>query len=293
VAGLARVLAGERAAVQPPLIPLQPHGSLPPLYLAPPGGGHVVCYHTLAGLMGPDQPVYGLQARGIDDGHAPLENSRDIAAFFIDAIRRVQPEGPYLLGGWSFGGMVAWEMGRQLLAAGADVGLVALLDTGVPRPKQDVAELLDHARVLQRIVADLVGWGLAGALRTDRLGKLPPRQQAIEAVRKIDSPRQLPMSRVDEILTLTRVRQANLGALVRYDPPPYDGHVTYVRTAASDRSIPPDGAVEFWTGRALGGATLHRVGGSHGTILQQPFVADLAAHLTASIRAALDRIVVS
>ncbi|MGN6780615.1 MAG: hypothetical protein ACTHJH_03860, partial [Marmoricola sp.] len=115
----------------------------------------------------------------------------------------------------------------------------------------------------------------------------------VEAVKQVNSPRQLPLSRVDEILTLTRVRRANLGALVAYDPPPYEGHLTYVRTAASDRAVPQDGAVEFWTRRALGGATVHRVGGSHGTILQQPFVADLAEKLTASIRAALDGIVVS
>jgi len=293
VAGLARVLAGERAAVQPPLIPLQPHGTRPPLFLAPPGGGHVVCYHALAGLMGAGQPVYGLQARGIDDGHAPLETAEEIAAFFAAAIRQVQPEGPYLLGGWSFGGLVAWEMGRQLRAAGADVGLVALLDTGVPRPRQDTAELLDHARVLQRIVADLVGWGLAGQVRVDRIGRLPHRQQAVEAVQQVNSARMLPIERVDEILTLTRVRRANLGALVAYEPPAYDGHLTYVRTAASDRALPRDGAVEYWTSRALGGATVHRVGGSHGTILQPPFVADLAAKLEGSIAAALERISVS
>jgi len=293
VAGLARVLAGERAAVQPPLIPLQPHGTRPPLFLAPPGGGHVVCYHALAGLMGADQPVYGLQARGIDDGQAPLETAEEIAAFFAAAIRQVQPEGPYLLGGWSFGGLVAWEMGRQLRAAGADVGLVALLDTGVPRPKQDTAELLDHARVLQRIVADLVGWGLAGQVRVDRIGRLPHRQQAVEAVRQVNSARMLPIERVDEILTLTRVRRANLGALVAYDPPACDGHLTYVRTAASDRALPRDGAVEYWTSRALGGATVHRVGGSHGTILQPPFVADLAAKLEDSIAVALERVSVS
>jgi hypothetical protein len=98
------------------------------------------------------------------------------------------------------------------------------------------------------------------------------------------------MERVDEILTLTRVRRANLGALVAYDPPACDGHLTYVRTAASDRAVPSDGAVEYWTSRALGGATVHRVGGSHGTILQPPFVADLAAKLNGSIGVALEAV---
>ncbi|HSU16452.1 amino acid adenylation domain-containing protein [Longimicrobium sp.] len=288
VARLAGVLAGERAAVHPPLIPLQPHGGRPPLFLAPPGGGHVVCYHPLGGLLGPDQPVYGLQARGIDDGHLPLETVEEVAAYFASAVRELQPEGPYLLGGWSFGGLVAWEMGRQMRAAGHDVALVALLDTGIPTPRERIVDdTLDHARVLQRIVADLIGWAGASLVRVEKITHLPPRQQAVEAVRQVNSPRALPESRVDEILTLTRVRLANLCALVSYDPPVYDGHLTYVRTAASDRALPVDGAIEFWSSRALGGATVHRIAGSHGTLLQPPFVEDLAARLTQSLAAAL------
>jgi len=288
VAHLAGVLEGERAAVHPPLIPLQPHGGRPPLFLAPPGGGHVVCYHPLAGLLGGDQPVYGLQARGIDDGELPLETVEEVAAYFASAVRELHPDGPYLLGGWSFGGLVAWEMGRQMRAAGDDVALVAMLDTGVPTPRHRIQDdTLDHARVLQRIVADLIGWAGASLVRVDRITQLPPRQQAIEAVRMVNQPRALPESRVDEILTLTRVRQANLGALVSYDPPAYDGHLTYVRTAASDRALPVDGAVEFWSSRALGGTTVHRIAGSHGTLLQAPFVEDLAARLGQSLAAAL------
>ena len=288
VARLAGVLAGERAAVHPPLIPLQPAGGRPPLFLAPPGGGHVVCYHHLAGLLGADQPVYGLQARGIDDGHAPMETVEEVAAFFAAAVRELQPEGPYLLGGWSFGGLVAWEMGRQMRAAGCDVGLVALLDTGVPTPREQAGNALEHARVLQRIVADLVGWSAASLVRVEKITHLPPREQAQEAVRRVKQPRALPESRVDEILTLTRVRLANLGALTSYDPPAYEGHLTYVRTAASDRALPADGAVEYWSSRALGGATVHRIAGSHGTLLQAPFVEDLAAKLTLSLEAALE-----
>jgi amino acid adenylation domain-containing protein len=288
VARLAAALAGDGAEVRPPLVPLQPHGTRPPLFLAPPGGGHVVCYHPLAALLGADQPVYGLQARGIDDGQTPLETVEDVAAFFADAVREMCPDGPYLLGGWSFGGLVAWEMGRQMRAAGDDVAMVAMLDTGVPTPRERITDdTLDHARVMQRIVADLVGWAAASSVRVDRISALPPRQQAIEAVRQVNQPRALPASRVDEILTLTRVRQANLGALVGYRPPAYDGHLTYIRTAASDRAIPADGAVEFWSSRALGGATVHRIAGSHGTLLQPPFVEELAARLRTSLAAAV------
>jgi amino acid adenylation domain-containing protein len=282
VARLAEALATGRAEVQPPLIPLNPHGVSRPLFLGPPGGGHVVCYHKLASLLAPSIPVFGLQARGIDDGEAPMRTVEDIAGWFVAAVRRAQPSGPYHVGGWSFGGLVAWEMARQLAAAGAEVGLVALLDTAVPSARR-ADDLLDHARVMQRIVADLVGWAAAGCMRLDALRQLPPREQALEAVRQVRV-KALPPSRVDEILALTAVRQANLTALVGYDPPPYDGELTYFRTAGSERSLPRDGAVEFWQARALGGMTLHRIAGSHGTLLLHPYVSDLAGLLATAIR---------
>jgi amino acid adenylation domain-containing protein len=289
IARLAGAVAGDRGIVRPPVIPLQPTGGRPPLFLAPPGGGHVVCYHALAGLVDGDHPVFGLQSRGIDDGEMPLATVEEVAAYFASAVRELYPDGPYLLGGWSFGGLVAWEMARQMRAAGDDVALVAMLDTGIPTPRARVLDdTLDHARVLQRIVADLAGWAAASLVKVEKIRHLPHREQATEALRQVNSPRVLPASRIDEILTLTRVRLANLGALVDYDPPVYDGHLVYVRTAASDRTLPPDGAVEFWSSRALGGATVHRVSGSHGTLLQQPFVQDVAAKLTTSLAAAMD-----
>jgi thioesterase domain-containing protein len=211
-----------------------------------------------------------------------MRTVEDIAGWFVAAVRRAQPSGPYHVGGWSFGGLVAWEMARQLAAEGADVGLVALLDTAVPSARR-ADDLLDHARVMQRIVADLVGWAAAGCMRLDALRQLPPREQALEAVRQVRV-KALPPSRVDEILALTAVRQANLTALVGYDPPPYDGELTYFRTAGSERSLPRDGAVEFWQARALGGMTLHRIAGSHGTLLLHPYVSDLAGLLATAIR---------
>jgi len=282
VARLAASLAAGRAEVRPPLIALHAHGVARPLFLGPPGGGHVVCYRKLAGLLAPGIPVFGLQARGIDDGQAPMRRVEDIAEYFLAAVRAAQPEGPYHLGGWSFGGMIAWEMGRQLMAAGAEVGLVAMLDTSVPTAR-DRNETLDHARVLQRIVADLVGWSAASSVRVEAIRTLPPREQALAAVRQVRV-KALPESRVDEILALTAVRRSNLHALLSYEPGTYEGELTYFRTAASERGLPRDGAVEYWSSRARGGTVLHRVGGSHGTILEPPYVSDVADRLAAAVR---------
>jgi amino acid adenylation domain-containing protein len=285
VARLAAALTGPGADVRPPIVPLHPHGDAPPLFLAPPGGGHVVCYHALAGLLAPSLPVHGLQSRGLDDGSAPHTSVEKVAAYFVDAIREMRPEGPYHVGGWSFGGLVAWEMARQLSAAGAEVGIVALLDTAPPPPRDRAGYALDHARVLQRIVADLVGWTAASNVRVERLLPLPPREQALEAIRQARQPRTLPPSRVDEVLALTRVRQANLGAMVDYDPPAYGGHLTYFRTVSAERARPADGALEYWGARALGGMTVHRIGGAHGTILNPPYVRDVAEKLARDLAA--------
>src|SRR6185295_19657813 len=99
---------------------------------------------------------------------------------------------------------------------------------------------------------------VASSVRVEAIRHLPPREQALAAVQQVRV-KALPETRVDEILALTAVRQSNLRALVSYEPKAYDGELTYFRTAASERTLPKDGAVEFWGSRALGGMTLHRV----------------------------------
>ena len=283
VAALAKAM-GERAERRLPLVPLQAKGDGEPLFLAHPGGGHVMCYNELAGLLAPHRPVYGLQAPGLEEGEAaPLESVEALAAHYVRAVRAARPRGPVHVGGWSFGGLLAFEMARQMEGAGVEVGLVALLDTAAPTPPREGSDLLSHARVLVRIVADLAGWSAASRVRVDAIRHLPPRLQAQEAIRRVNA-RALPESRLDEVLRLTRVRQANLRALVAYQPLPYAGAVTYVRTAGSERFGAPDDALEYWSALSLGGVRLVRMTGNHGTLLHQPHVDLLARRL----RAALD-----
>ena len=116
---------------------IQPGGSKRPLFLIHPAGGHVFPYVHLARCLGPDQPCYGLQARGLEDGQDPHTRIEDMAAYYIEALQTVQPTGPYLLGGWSMGGVVAFEMAQQLHAQGQRVALLALLDGRIPTPDED------------------------------------------------------------------------------------------------------------------------------------------------------------
>ena len=114
------------------LVPVQPGGSKPPLFLVPPAAGSVLRFAELAKHLGQDQPVYGLEPLGHDDRHRPLDRVEDMASWYLEEIRQLQPTGPYLLAGICFGGLVAWEMALQLRLQGEHVALVALLDSGVP-----------------------------------------------------------------------------------------------------------------------------------------------------------------
>jgi amino acid adenylation domain-containing protein len=113
------------------VVPLQTTGTSAPLFLAAPAGGSPVCYRALAAQLGAAQVVFGLQSPGLGNAMAPLTDVRAIAATFIEAVRRVQPCGPYRIGGWSFGATVGWEMAAQLIAQGEHVALLALIDGGV------------------------------------------------------------------------------------------------------------------------------------------------------------------
>ena len=92
----------------------------------------MLCFFPLARHLGSEQTCYGLQSLGLAPGDVPLATIEEMAARYVAELRRVQPQGPYRLAGWSFGGLAAFEMARQLNAAGDDVALLAVLDTGPP-----------------------------------------------------------------------------------------------------------------------------------------------------------------
>ncbi|MEU1131778.1 amino acid adenylation domain-containing protein [Streptomyces sp. NPDC005900] len=115
VAGLAqRLRAGDSAAEFDPVVPIRTQGDKPPLFLVHPLGGHVLCYVRLARHLPDDQPVYALQAAGTVPGTEPLTSIPELAETYLKAMRRACPHGPYVIGGWSFGGFIAFEMARQL-----------------------------------------------------------------------------------------------------------------------------------------------------------------------------------
>ncbi|HEX6368052.1 MAG TPA: amino acid adenylation domain-containing protein [Longimicrobium sp.] len=275
---MARAVADHRPAVRLPVVALQPEGTARPLFLVHAGGGHVACYAPLAALLAPDQPLYAFQAQGLDDGLPPLRGVEAMAAYYVEGLRRAQPRGPYRLGGWSYGGIAAFEMARRLHAAGEQVELLALLDTGRPESRGDTRFPLDHAAVLRRILTDLFGWGATGAVTIQALRALEPEAQLRFAAQKLGAGL-LPDARVPEVAALTRVRMANHNAMVDYAPQPFAGRITYFQTRGSAYLSNAQDALRFWGRLAGGGFGVHQVAGNHGTLLEKPHVDSVAAAL--------------
>ncbi len=137
-----------------PLVAIQPTGSKPPFFCIPGAGGFPFYLYNLARCLGSDQPFYSFQTQGQDGELAVISKVEDIAAYYIQAMQAVQPQGPYFLGGHSFGGKVVFEMAQQLLCQGQVVALVAILDTTAPIAYGKPQEL-DNARWLFSIAKSM------------------------------------------------------------------------------------------------------------------------------------------
>jgi len=133
----------DRAGAQPgrsPLVAIRPAGRLAPFFCVHPVGGQVLCYLDLVRHLAPDLPFYALQSPPdlVPQPAAPPPGPASIegmAARYLSEVRRVQPRGPYRLGGWSLGGVIAFEMARQLAAEGERVSFLALIDSLPPAPE--------------------------------------------------------------------------------------------------------------------------------------------------------------
>jgi aspartate racemase len=272
------------------LVPIQPGGSKPPFYCVHSAGGNVLTYRDLARRLGDDQPLYGLQARGLDGREPPHTRVEDMAAHYVREIRAFQPRGPYYLGGSSFGGTVAFEMAQQLRAAGQAVGLLALFDTWGPgygrlEPGTTVWRLM-LSRFAQRV--DLhVGNLMLGGPREKAAYVAEKTRRVLKNVRKVARryyKRWKQHGSLHEHVpkTLAKVEKASFQAIFDYVPSPYAGKVTLFRAGKQPSGIQPDPALG-WSKIAEGGLEIHEVPGYHGAIVYEPRVAVLAEALAAAL----------
>lgn len=122
-----------QAKSSPAVVAIQPKGKQPPIYVISGVGGNVIKFQKLAFYLGEDQPMFGLLPRGLDGKEPYFTRIEDMAGYYADAIQGTQPVGPYQLMGYSFGGLVAYEVARQLVERGAQVSFLGLLDSAEPQ----------------------------------------------------------------------------------------------------------------------------------------------------------------
>jgi thioesterase domain-containing protein/acyl carrier protein len=147
---MAKALRRQRDGSTPhlSLVPIQPQGSRPPLFLAHPAGGQALCYHDLARRLGPDQPVYAFQAPGLDGFEPPFTRIEALAERYCRELRDIQPAGPYQIAGWSFGGNLAYEMACQLEAYGNEVAFLGVIDASADMPVDAAGDDYGHQVML-------------------------------------------------------------------------------------------------------------------------------------------------
>ncbi|MFZ0318212.1 MAG: amino acid adenylation domain-containing protein [Candidatus Sulfotelmatobacter sp.] len=245
-----------------PLVPLHVAGSKPTFFFVHGLGGTVMRFHELARHMVPDQPFYCLQAQGMDGKQPCLDRIEDMAVLYLEHLRLAQPQGPYFLGGYSFGGLVALEMARRLVAEQEEVKALILVDTYLPASNRG---------------RSLFGkfFGLSTEQKLAYVKKRSTRY-ARGVKRRIDA-LSLPQS-------IKAVREGCARAERQYSPQVYGGQVVLFR--ASEKALRGlDDPQESWRKYAAGGVEVHEIDGDHGNILNEPQVKQLAA----AIRARLEK----
>jgi amino acid adenylation domain-containing protein len=159
IAGMAELVQQNEKGWSPLVSISNPEGKQPALFLIHAGGGMVLAYQQLALQLSqrlPDRPVYGVQAYGFEDGQEAFSDLDKLTDFYIDAIRQQQAHGPYHLAGHSFGGFLAFEIARKLLAAGEEVACLGLIDSHIPSAR-DARKRTDEASLMEIFLRDNFG----------------------------------------------------------------------------------------------------------------------------------------
>jgi amino acid adenylation domain-containing protein len=301
IAHLASQLSVDDAQPWSPLVAIQPNGENPPLFCVHPIFGVVLPYFELAHHLGKNQPFYGLQPVGIDGESTPLTRIEDMATHYIEALRAVQPNGPYFLCGWSFGGLVAFEMAQQLQSNGDEVALLALLDTAAPvsSNQPSIGDSFQYiftiaARNIWSFLLDYLYLLVTTSNKTSNLiyrfktnkhikrfagNILSHFMQGDTAIANLMSNES--QSRILNELTIwpmLRIFQANTQAVLNYVPQVYQNRITLLRTNPQSK-----GAVQNlnlgWDALTSEGVDTHIIPGNHLNMLKAPNIETLAQQL--------------
>jgi acyl transferase domain-containing protein/thioesterase domain-containing protein/acyl carrier protein len=274
------------------LVPIQPHGFKRPFFCVPGILGDVSQFQRLARCLGKDQPFYGLRPLGLDEERSPYEDMADIANHHIQGVRAVQPTGPYLLGGHSFGGLVAFEMAQQMLHRGYGISVLVIMDVqaAVGENYRHVLdggageEIIRLARVFERTADKNIAVSPKDIEALDASAQLKYLAQRLRlaGLRYTET----------EVRRLHNVVRANVRAMARYRPgSSYQTPITFFRANEihpQDRFLPDEAATlkdPTWGWNQLSSAPVepYIVPGNHFTMMTEPHVQMLGQQIIACL----------
>ncbi len=282
---LARLLRTSETRYAPAtsIVEIQGHGSRPPIYFVHGvGGGMFWGYANLARYLGTDQPIYAFKSRGLD-GLPEWPTIEEMAANYVADLRAHQPRGPYRLGGYCFGGVVAYEMARQLKALGEDVAVLALMNCSPPNSSYERMGRWYSPVWLWKFTRN-VGYWLAhfvfGWSMRERAEYFRWKLRLLR--KKTAGPADLAVTDVDEMVNVAaysedqrKLWQTHVRALKNYRPQSYAGEIALFRTRGHPLLCSFD-ELSGWSELARGGITLRIMPGGHGSILDEPYVQKVA-----------------
>jgi amino acid adenylation domain-containing protein len=289
-AGLLRKRAGEGAhGFESSLVEIQAGGPRTPFFCVHPGGGHVLCYLGLARHLGADQPFYGLQSGGLGRGQSPHADIEQMAAHYLEEVRRVQPRGPYLLGGWSMGGLVAFEMARQLQESGEKVALLSIFDSAPPEKDARASAEVDELSLMINFARDL---GLSWENSTGSLDELLGLEPGAQLAYVLESGRFSHVLPPDldacELRRLYEVFKQNVRAMQSYATSARLEQMTLFK-ASEKSAAPPEHWRAGWQDFITGDLDVQVVPGDHFNMLREPHVKALAERLKSCLDAVCEQ----
>ncbi|MCP5008139.1 MAG: MicD protein [Planctomycetes bacterium] len=274
-----------------PLVCIQGEGDKAPFFCVHPVGENVLCYVKLAHHLKDERPFYGLQSPGLSGRVAP-ESVEDMAASYIEAIRKVQAQGPYHLGGWSMGGVIAYEMVQQLQQAGEEVALLALIDSYTPATVKGLEDDFMREHNLGENDRDTLllmnfSWELFGEENQEIVAQLQEKSnnpeelfnQVVERAMSLDLISKGKES--DQIRKLFNIYITNILAMNKYTPKSYKGDCIRLFCSSNNETVKElnRDTTGGWGKLFNGSLLIRKIPGDHYTIFHEPNVKFLAEAL--------------
>jgi thioesterase domain-containing protein len=271
------------SALHPALVEIQPNGTEQPLFCVHAVGGNVFSYADLARHLGSRRAFYGLQSKGLDGKHDPYARVEEMATYYIEALNSVQPDGPYLLAGWSMGGSIALEMASQLKEQGRHVARLLLIDSAPDHGLNPQLEIADH--VLLTDFLDDAGFRIDTPDFTSERFRQRTLDEQLAYVLGIAKAHAVlpPDTQLADIRRLFHVYKTNQLADRSYVTPPIPCPATLFKASEQPEQRRNE-IIDRW--RALGpaGIDVELIPGDHYSILREPNVEFLAESVKRVLR---------